>query len=708
MINVLLTTFLRQTGWLCGRLWIAFVSLAVVLPFCAGAQTTTQELHTAAAVRSLTEEEAQQHRQVRLRAVVTFYEEIFFSRFIQDDTAGIYLSDAGLPLVHLTPGQLVEVWGTTEPGEYAPIVVPQRIQVIGEAPLPTPKPATYEQMASGIDDSQFVEITGTVRSVQRLQDASQLYVIEMATGGGRLTVYARQLPVAQPESMVDSNVRARGVCSTQFNHQRQLFAVRLMVPRVDDLVVELPAPEHPFAITTRTIGSLLQFNPLESYGHRIKVAGTVIYFEPGRKLILQDGNHGVEVQTRANDPLALGDQVEALGFATQGDYTPAMQDAVYRKISAGQPLPPVSVTPDQALMGKHDCQLIRVTGTLLDRAVNGTEKYLVLQENGFIFHAYLNEMENRDAFVGLENGSRVSVAGVCRIDPGEWLAGENWRAKSFRVDLRSIGDVLVLKSPSWWTLRRVLWIATAMSVAALAAFGWVWVLRRQVAERGRQLEIQIHERQMAERRGEIEQERTRVAQDLHDELGSTLTEVGMLGTLARTPALLPADREHYLEKLTSASRAVIAKLDEIVWAINPKYDSVGSLASYYSLFAQRFLNLAGIACRLRVAETFPAAPLDSRLRHGFFLAFKEALNNAVRHSGASQILIEMEVVENQLKIAVVDDGRGFDSAESMPGSDGLTNMKERVSKLGGRCEITSQPTTGTTVEFWLPLENIAP
>jgi signal transduction histidine kinase len=707
MLNFPLTYWPRQTGWLRGKTWFVLAVFAVMLPLGAGAQTPTEELRTAAAVRSLTEEEAQQHRHVRLRAVVTFYEEIFFSRFIQDDTAGIYLSDAGLPLVHLSPGQLVEVEGTTEPGEYAPIIVPQRIQVIGEAPLPTPKAATYEQMASGIDDSQFVEIIGTVRSVQRLQDASQLYVIEMATGGGRLTVYARQLPVAKAESMVDSSVRARGVCSTQFNHQRQLFAVRLMVPRVEDLVVELPAPEQPFAITTRTIGSLLQFNPLESYGHRIKVAGTVIYFEPGRKLILQDGNHGVEVETRASDPLALGDQVETLGFASQGDYTPAMQDAVYRKISTGQPLQPVMVTPDQALMGKHDCQLIRVTGTLLDRAVNGTEKYLVLQENGFIFHAYLNEIENRDAFIGLENGSRVSVTGVCRIDPGEWLAGENWRAKSFRVELRSIGDVVVIKAPSWWTLRRVLWIAAAVSVAAMAALGWVWVLRRQVAERGRQLEIQIHERQIAERRGEIEQERTRVAQDLHDELGATLTEVSMLGTLARTPELPPEDREHYLDKLTSASRDVVATLDEIVWAINPKYDSVGSMASYYSLFAQRFLNLAGIACRLRVAETFPATPLDSRLRHGFFLAFKEALNNAVRHSGASQILIEMDVFENQLKIAVVDNGRGFNPAESNSGSDGLTNMKERIAKLGGRCEITSQPTTGTTVEFWLSLENIA-
>ncbi|HSY44047.1 MAG TPA: hypothetical protein VK811_09045, partial [Candidatus Acidoferrum sp.] len=428
------------------------LAILMGIPFCAGAQNTNEELRTVAAVRNLTVEQANEHRRVRLRGVVTFYAENFFSRYIQDSTAGIYLSDAGLPLVHLLPGQLVEVEGFTEPGEYAPSIVPQSIQVIDVAPLPEPKRVTYEQLASGINDSQFVEITGTVRSVQQLQDASKLYLMEIATGSGRLTVYAEALPVAQLQSMVDSTVRLRGVCATKFNHQRQLFAVRLMVPRLEDVVVESPAPQEPFAVPVHTIGSILQFNPKESYGHRLKVAGTVIYFEPGKTLFIQDGDHGMEVQTQDRDPLALGDQVEALGFVSQGDYTPALQDAIYRKISSGSPLPPAQLTPDQALMGTHDCQLVQLTGTLLDRAVGGTEKYLVVQNDGFIFHVYLNQTEKADPFAGLQNGSRISVTGVCRIDPGEWLAGETWRAKSFWVELRSINDVSILAVPSWWTL----------------------------------------------------------------------------------------------------------------------------------------------------------------------------------------------------------------------------------------------------------------
>jgi signal transduction histidine kinase len=689
------------------RWWRYFFAACGAAAAClAGAQTPPEELRTAAAVRGLTVEEAQQPRRVRLRGVVTFFEENLFSRFLQDETAGIYLFDSGLP-VHLLPGQSVEVEGATSPGEYAPIVVPQQIRVLGEAPLPTPKPVTYEQLASGVEDSQFVEIAGIARSVQ-FHEASQHFLIEIFTGGGRLSVYARRLPVDRPEEMPDSAVRVRGVCSTKFNRQRQLFAIRLMVPRPEDLVVEVPAPEAPFALAARPIGSLLQFRPQEPYGHRVKLAGTVIFFAAGRSLVLQDGEQGIEVQTQGREPLALGDRVEALGFVGRGDYTPVLQDAVYRKMSAGEPLRPVRVTPGEALQGKRDGQLIQVSARLLDRTVLGAERYLVLQEEGFIFHADFNETNAPAAFSGLANGSRVAVTGVCRIDPGEWRAGEDWRARAFRVQLRSIGDVQVIESPSWLTLPRVLWIAAAVGAVALAALSWVLVLRRQVTERTRQLETQIQERQRAERQHFVEQERTRVAQDLHDELGATLTEVSMLGTLARTPALPLADRERYLDQLAAASRAVVATLDEIVWAVNPKYDSVASLASYYSLFAQRFLNLAGIACRLQVAETFPVAPLDSRLRHGVFLAFKEALNNAVRHSGASQILVEMEVVAGQLRIAVTDDGRGFVPADCLPGSDGLANMRDRLPKLGGRCEIKSQPGQGTTVEFWLPLGDPAP
>jgi signal transduction histidine kinase len=684
----------RWSGRFC---FILALGLATLRPQEAPA---AEALTTAAAVRGLSVAQAQQRAPVRLRGVVTFFDEVLYSRFIQDDTAGIYLREStNTPA--LQPGELVEVEGFASPGEYAPIVEPERVRIIGSAPLPAPKPVTYEQLASGREDSQFVEIAGIVRSVQ-FDDASQHHRFEVATGGGRLTVFARQLPVRHIEALPDSTVRVRGVCSTRFNHQRQLFSIRLMVPRPEDLVIEQPAPPEPFAITPRPINSLLQFAPEETYGRRVKVTGTVIYHD-GKMLVLQDGEHGLEVQTEDRGALQLGDRVEVLGFVGQGEYTPMLQDAVYRKVTSGNPPTPAQITPDEALIGKHDCRLVRVRAKLLDRAQYGAERYLILQDGDTIFQAHLKEATGENSLARFENGSHVAVTGVCRIDPGEWWAGADWRAKSFRIQLRSAADVVLLQAPPWWTLRRVLWIAGGLGFITLAAFAWVMVLRRQVTERTRQLEIQIQERQRAEQEREIEQERTRVAHDLHDDLGARLTEVSMLSALVKSSSTSAAEKSKYLDQLSGTTRDMVTSLDEIVWAVNPRNDTLASLASYFGAYAQRLLDLAGVSCGLDVAEDLPGHPIDPKFRQELFLAFKESLTNVVRHAQATKVWLRIAVENNSIRVEVEDNGNGLDLRERAAGADGIVNMRERLAALGGVCEIRTEPQKGTAVRFQAPL-----
>jgi signal transduction histidine kinase len=676
--------------------------LGAFLPAVAG-QVAAQELHTVDAIRELSLAQTQQKIPAHLRGVVTFFDERLFSHFIQDETAGIYLQfpvNVGPPA--LLPGQLVEVTGTCSPGEYAPVLVVDQVQAVGEVPLPVPKVVTYEQLASGVEDSQFVEISGIVRSARLLED-SQYFLIEIATGGGRLLVYAKALPVKKTEELLDSTLRVRGVCSTLFNHKRQLFSIRLMVPRPEDLEIKVPAPSNPFTMTARPIGSLLQFAPQETYGHRVKVVGTVIYYVPGEVMFLQDGEQGIEVQIKGKSPLQLGDRVEALGFVSQGEYSPVLQDAIFQKISAGQSVAPALLTPDEVLKGNHDSRLIRVAARVLDHTQNGSERYLILQTDGYIFHAYVNRAEGEDVFAGLANGSLVSVTGVCLIDPGEWKAGEAWRATGLGIKLRSAADIVVLKSPPWWTLKKVLWMAGALGCAALAAFVWVAVLHSQVAERTRQLEIQIRQRQQAERRREIEQERARVANDLHDDLGAGLTEVNMLSSLVKSPATSGLEKQRYLDELAETARRMVTSLDEIVWAVNPRNDTIASLASYFGAYAQRLLDLAGVACGLDIAEELPERPLDPKFRQEIFFAFKESLTNVVRHARATQVWLRISVQGERLVVEVADNGCGLTGSGCQAGNDGLANMNERLKALGGVCDIVSEASLGTTVHFSVAL-----
>ncbi len=464
-----------RAGWFLSWLTALFFGC---LPLTA-ADSALEELHTAEQVRHLTAEQAAKHYPVRLRGVVTAFDQPLYYRFIQDETAGIYVGDPG-NLEPLTPGELVEIEGTTNPGEYAPIIMPQKVKVLGPGTWPQAKPSSFEQLTSGQEDSQFVEIHGIVRSTAL--DATKHLMIDIATGGGRLTAYASNLPEGQVNDLVDSAVRVRGVCVTLFNQQRQLFQLRLVVPRAEDVVVEQPAPKDPFSVPTQSIGSLLQFTPGVAYGHRVKVAGTVIYRQGLNTLYIEDEKEGLYVETKRHGPLLVGDRVEVLGFPAKGEYTPMLEDAVYRKIASG-PLPvPPQITADEALKGTYDCRLVRINATLLDRARQSHEQFVMLQAaDGYIFRASLEGKEGGTGFAYLQSGTKVAVTGVCLIETGnDWHNGSDWRAKSFRILLRSPGDIFVLKYPPWWTLQKMLWMVGVLVCAVLVAFSWVAVLGSRV------------------------------------------------------------------------------------------------------------------------------------------------------------------------------------------------------------------------------------
>ncbi|MDB6023448.1 MAG: sensor signal transduction histidine kinase [Pedosphaera sp.] len=443
------------------------------------ADAPLEELHTAEQVRRLTAEQAAQHYPVRLRGVVMAYDQSLYYRFIQDETAGIYLGDPG-NMEPLIPGQLVEIEGTTNPGEYAPIIMPQKVKVLGPGTWPQAKPKSFEQLASGEEDSQFVEIHGIVRATS--VDATQHLMIDIATGGGRLTAYSQNLPDETLKDLVDSSIRVRGVCVTLFNQQRQLFQLRLMVPRAEDLVVEKSAPKDPFLGRTQSIATLLQFTPEVAYGHRVKVAGTVVYRQALNALYIEDEKQGLYIETKHDEPLLVGDRVEVLGFPAKGEYTPMLEDAVYRKVASG-PLPvPPPINADEALKGIYDCRLVRINATLLDRGRQSHEQFMMLQStDGYIFRASLEGKEGGTGFAYLRSGTQLAVTGVCLIETGsEWHNGPDWRAKSFRILLRSPGDVFVLKYPPWWTLQKMLWMVGVLLLIVLVALIWVVVLRSRV------------------------------------------------------------------------------------------------------------------------------------------------------------------------------------------------------------------------------------
>ena len=411
-----------------------------------------------------------------------------------------------------------------------------------------------------------------------------------------------------------------------------------------------------------------------------------------------DEQTGVRVLTAQEHTLQNGDVVEAVGFPHLGGPTPILQEAQVRKTGHAPRPVPVVVSSKDLLNPKHDSTLVQVQALVVSDALQMDRRVLELNAGPLHFLATLRvEGENKKL---LPPGSLVQLIGVYS-SAIEDLAHKNPGA--FELLVSNETDISVLQQPPWWTVRRAITVAATLAGGLGITLIWIILLREKVAERTAQLLKETEERHHVEQHRIMEQERTRVAQDLHDELGVGLTQVGILGSLAKTPSLSTEQKNLYLDQLSGAARTLVTGLDEIVWAINPKYDSVASLASYYALFAQRFLNLAEIPCRFDTVGKLPDFPMVSQLRHGIFLAFKEALNNVVRHSGATEVRLKITVIQDQLIISITDNGCGFETTVGTPGSDGVTGLYERMEKLGGRCVINSHAGQGTTVELSLAL-----
>ena len=433
----------------------------------------------ASAVRDLLPEEAAKGLPVRLRGVATF---VFdrHSCFVQDNSAGIFVGN-GVELPVMTPGDVVEVEGVSEPGEFAPIVHPLAARIIGHSDLPQPLRVTYEELVTGREDSQWVEVSGLVRAA--FIETSTNRTLEIVAGGGRLTAFVPGLTQSDLSTLVDSEVRIRGVCGTWFNKQRQLFGVRLVVPHREDISVIAEAPTNIFIKPAQPIGNLLRFVPKsQTYERRTKVRGTVILHQAGRVLFVEDDQHGLCVQTRQSGQLQPGDIVELLGFPGRGNYTPILEDGVWQKLGSGAEPAPVLVNPDGALGGLQDSRLVAIEGRLLDRANDNNESVLLLEADHRIFSARLESLQTRTGVMALQNGSRLRLTGVCQIEVGDiWRAGPEWRAKSFRILLRSPADIEMLQLPPWWTLKRLLWAVGILVAAVLGSLAWAGQLRTKVA-----------------------------------------------------------------------------------------------------------------------------------------------------------------------------------------------------------------------------------
>jgi signal transduction histidine kinase len=469
-----------------------------------------------------------------------------------------------------------------------------------------------------------------------------------------------------------------------------------MAPRTSlNLALSGSTTGDPFSVPVKAANQLKLFDYRAGVFRRVHVAGQIVGHWDD-EFFLMDGPTGLRFISGETNNLSIGDRVEAVGYPDLGRPSPLLHDTVVRRTGTA-PLPaPKRLSPGSLLQVENDSTRVQIDGLLANLQVGRRQTILEMRCDLQPFVARVPTVGgNRMRW---EPGSRLRLTGVYAGQALVSLEGD--MLGGFELLLNSPLDVQVLARPPWWTFQRLLLALGVLAGVLVLAGVWIVLLRRQVDHRTAQLERANRQREQAERTLVLDEERLRIARDLHDDLGSSLTEITMLGSMGLNES--KDARGDYISQIVKKARASVNALDIIVWAVNPRENTLQSLADYLAGFADEFLSSSGIACRIIMPVSFPAITLEGQTRHELFLAAKEALNNAVRHGRASEVELGVALEEKQLSMTVRDNGVGFDAA-TKSSSHGLGNMRGRLEKLGGQCQIESAAGRGTVVTLRLPL-----
>jgi signal transduction histidine kinase len=676
-------------------------------------------LTNAAQVRALTAEQAARHLPVRLRGVFLGQTGAGEKGFvIADETEGIYLQ--GLPDSESTfrLGDEIEAEGVTDPGGFAPFVRAGRVDRVGQGEIPPARQASIGELSNGGLDAQWVEVSGVVRSCEPMSESDRptpppgtvmtsngaafwierKFKMTLASGRERLAVQVNE--ELAPELYVDAEVRLEGICFSQHNTSRQFLNPLLLVPHGVNLVVEKPPQSAPFSLPVQPVASLLEFDRKANFGHRVHIRGVVTHARPGEALWLRDGDRGLRVQSTQGQALVAGDEVDVVGFPLSGQYTPVLEDAVYRKTST-RPQKPQAITLASTLAAlKHDGDLVHLQAVLLQERSVKEGCILTLDWNGLPIEALLRLQPNQSLPANWLPNSVVNVAGICSVVAfkGGPVSGV-WEPRSFQLLLRSPEDVGVLRAPSWWTHQHVMWMSGAVAGVSLLAVGLVmWVARRRLHE-------QDHRRAMAEAEfAAILAERNRMAREIHDTLAQGLAATSVQLRLAKRQLAQGAEAaQPHLETAQQLVRESLEEARNSIWNMRAHVLESSDLAGALEGILQQLSSGSGVETSIEV--TGKARRLAPVVENNLLRVGQEAITNATRHAGARHIEVSLDYAESQLRLVVRDDGRGFDAGQPPPGEGGfgLVGIRERAADLKGELRISSAPGDGTEISLSVPL-----
>jgi signal transduction histidine kinase len=695
-----------------------------------------EELTNAAQVLALPADRALLGIPVRVRGIVTVAERYWDGRFfVQDESGGVFADNVSPNQPR--PGDLVEVRGISSPGAFAPVILRPTWEKIGTGPLPAAKPISIEQLMSGVEDSQRVQIRGIVRGFRK---EFGLDLLDLVSGGYRFHVFAALAPTVESQSLFGAHVRVSGTAAASFNATlRQLITVKIFAPLPEDFVVEKPGTDDPFAEPVTPLSSFAQYRKDSAPGALVHVRGTVVHQRPGRDVFLVEEGRGLHVQTLDTRVFKPGTIVEAAGFREFENFLPVLQDAAFREVGVStNAVPPKPAPLSSVQAGLHHADFITLRGRLLERTTSNVRRQngyaqklgLTLQASNVVFTAEIEKPTDHNKVIDLPIGSLLEVSGIAMTE-----MGEDGKVSGLQLLVPSSDFLAIIEKPSWLTAQRLM-VGLAI-LLVVSGTGLVWtitlsrknstlkvlvrekeetqeelqqahdLLEERIKERTAQLKFQITARKESELQFKaVLTERTRLAQELHDTLEQSLTGIALqLDTSSKLFNKNPEGANRHLELARNLMGQSQVEVRRSIWDLRCRALEQFDLAGALRHSARQIMEASAI--QIDVVAIGRVRPLPERIEDNLLRMTQEGLTNVIKHSAATKAIVELDFGVKNIRLLIQDNGKGFnpsDCASSQDGHFGLLGISERTKRLDGNLSITSAPDAGTTIRISIPLE----
>jgi diguanylate cyclase (GGDEF)-like protein len=462
------------------------------------------------AIQALTAAEIDSDAPLAFEATVSYYRGYDHMLYAQDAGQGIYVRT---PMdARLIPGDRILVRGKAQNG-FRTWVMSDSVTRLRHEPVPRPVPSSFDELIRAQHDCVLVTVRAVVRSADPARGVSGPTYLQMLTSSGYIDAVLDSDDGNTRRMLLDAEVEVTGVATAKLDGKQQLTGIKLFVSTLANIKILKRASVNPESMPITPMDLVLTGSRVDNQTHRIRVRGTITYYQPGAMVVLQNGAQSLRIMTAQSDTrLRIGDLADATGFPGVQEGFLALTHGEIQDTHVPAPVAPTPATPQDLMSSVHIFDLVSIEGKVVSEVREASRDEYVLFSDGHQFSVMYQHPDGSDPSqlppikqIPLE--SRVRVIGVCRTTDSNPKNGP----VPFDLLMRSPADITVIAEPSWLTVRNLTSLVTALSIVILVVVIWVGLLDGRLREKTGIMTKQSQEDAIRERRlARQEQERSHI------------------------------------------------------------------------------------------------------------------------------------------------------------------------------------------------------